>query len=41
MRAAVRVVEQLVFLFRCELLRRQLLIEQLELEVRWLRSVHA
>lgn len=41
MRAAVRVVRQVVFLIRCELLRRQLLMEYLELEVRWLRSIHA
>jgi hypothetical protein len=35
----VHLVTNLIFLFRCELLRRRMLLEQLELEVRVLRMV--
>jgi hypothetical protein len=41
MRTAARGVRQIWFLIRCEILRRQLLLEQLEVEVQWLRSVSA
>lgn len=36
-----RLVNSMIFLVRCELLRRRMLLEQLELEVRVLRMVRA
>lgn len=39
--AAVRVIESLVFLVRCELLRRRMLRELFDLEVEFLRTVRA
>jgi hypothetical protein len=37
----VHLVSSMIFLVRCELLRRRMLLEQLDLEVRALRMVRA
>ena len=39
MNALVVLVREIVFLVRCELLRREFLLEQLELEIQILRTV--